>query len=382
MAEHDAHYLIIGSEQYNFRDDTKLPADNPEATGDFTVEGDIYFNEEADSLSTQLSGKANAADLADVATTGDYDDLINKPTIPTEASDLTYDNTYSEIPAANVQEAIDEIYLEEVTQSTTKMEKNNPRGTGSLAMNVSPGATVGADAVVLGTGCSATGNQATAKGYQTTASGSHSSAEGYWTEAASFAQHVSGKFNVVDNNGDYVEIIGIGADDNNRSNGRTLDWNGNETIAGDLYFNGGVDPLSTQLAAKADASALPGSYQQDNTATPASVASGTSYSNICQISITPGYWLVNWGTNFGSNGSGNVGHRGGGVGDSSSGAPLVNLRQSVPCVTQDNYTALSGGGIYYTSTNKTLYLKARHTAGTGINLDVDGRLQAIKVMGA
>ena len=29
-----------------------------------------------------ISGKANSADLATVATTGDYDDLINKPTIP------------------------------------------------------------------------------------------------------------------------------------------------------------------------------------------------------------------------------------------------------------------------------------------------------------
>lgn len=29
-----------------------------------------------------LSAKANAADLATVATTGDYDDLLNKPTIP------------------------------------------------------------------------------------------------------------------------------------------------------------------------------------------------------------------------------------------------------------------------------------------------------------
>ena len=36
-------------------------------------------------LQTALNAKANSADLATVATTGDYDDLIDKPTIPTNA---------------------------------------------------------------------------------------------------------------------------------------------------------------------------------------------------------------------------------------------------------------------------------------------------------
>ncbi len=35
-----------------------------------------------------ISGKANISDLATVATSGDYDDLSNKPTIPTTASDI------------------------------------------------------------------------------------------------------------------------------------------------------------------------------------------------------------------------------------------------------------------------------------------------------
>ena len=52
-----------------------------------------YTKSETDSL---LSAKANTADLATVATTGDYDDLINKPTIPAAQiqSDYTQaDNT-------------------------------------------------------------------------------------------------------------------------------------------------------------------------------------------------------------------------------------------------------------------------------------------------
>lgn len=63
-------------------------------------------------LSTIRSGAAagstavQPADLATVATTGDYDDLINKPTIPTKTSDLTNDSgfiTDADAPVKDVQ---------------------------------------------------------------------------------------------------------------------------------------------------------------------------------------------------------------------------------------------------------------------------------------
>lgn len=41
-----------------------------------------------------ISGKANAADLATVATTGNYNDLSNKPDIPTSLSSLSGDSTH------------------------------------------------------------------------------------------------------------------------------------------------------------------------------------------------------------------------------------------------------------------------------------------------
>ena len=50
-----------------------------------------YTKSETDSL---LSAKANTADLATVATTGDYDDLLNKPTIPINTSDLVNDSDF------------------------------------------------------------------------------------------------------------------------------------------------------------------------------------------------------------------------------------------------------------------------------------------------
>ncbi len=41
-----------------------------------------------------ISGKANSADLATVATTGSYNDLSNKPSIPSKTSDLTNDSGF------------------------------------------------------------------------------------------------------------------------------------------------------------------------------------------------------------------------------------------------------------------------------------------------
>ena len=78
--------------------------------------------------------------------------------------------------------------------------------------------------------------------------GEGNSAGGKWSFASGKEIHVIrrsafafGEYNVVDVSGqgvdargDYVEIVGNGTADNARSNARTLDWNGNEYIAGAL----------------------------------------------------------------------------------------------------------------------------------------------------
>ena len=87
----------------------------------------------------------------------------------------------------------------------------------------------------------ASGNAAHAEGGRTTASGTYSHAEGYYTTANHRSQHVFGEYNVLDtstataaNRGNYVEIVGKGTGNSARSNARTLDWNGNEVLAGKL----------------------------------------------------------------------------------------------------------------------------------------------------
>jgi len=48
-------------------------------------------------------------DLKTVAFSGSYNDLSNKPTIPTTANDISYDNTDSGLTATDVQGAVDEV---------------------------------------------------------------------------------------------------------------------------------------------------------------------------------------------------------------------------------------------------------------------------------
>lgn len=101
----------------------------------------------------------------------------------------------------------------------------------------------------------ASGNYSHAEGYQTTASGNYSHAEGnnnvasgscshaegYYTTANHLAQHVFGIFNEADpstngasGKGNYIEIVGNGTSDANRSNARILNWDGDESIAKDF----------------------------------------------------------------------------------------------------------------------------------------------------
>ena len=93
----------------------------------------------------------------------------------------------------------------------------------------------------------ASGKASHAEGTSTTASGSYSHAEGLQTTAKNRSQHVFGEYNIADpslntsdTRGNYVEIVGNGANVNAKSNARTLDWHGNENIAGMLRIGSSV----------------------------------------------------------------------------------------------------------------------------------------------
>ena len=425
-----------------------------------------YTKSETDNL---LNDKADTSSLATVATSGDYDDLLNKPTIPSAQVNSDWN------AVSGVAEILNKPSLATVATSgsyndltnkptipdvSTKMDKSNPTGTGKLSINRLYNSTEGTNSVAVGNNTTASGfyshaegnvtvasgssshaegtettasgnNGSHAEGQQTEASGRFSHAEGNNTIAASDAQHVSGKFNVADNADTYAEIIGNGTADNSRSNARTLDWNGNETIAGDFYFNGSNAALSSQLSDKADASSLAtvatsGDYddllnrptipaaqvQSDwtqansaaldyikNKPSLATVATSGNYSDlngkptlpgnykhntnsqtinnstltqITSISLTKGYWLVFGSVSFANN---------------ANGRRAASLFFSDQSTTIDEFTVtqppISGGathmqvhGIYYASGNVTAYVQAWQNSGSNLT-GCGGRIAAI-----
>lgn len=103
----------------------------------------------------------------------------------------------------------------------------------------------------------ASGNCSHVEGYFTSVTGYCSHAEGDGTIAKGLCQHVFGCANVEDpasvnserERSTYIEIVGNGTDDGmthfNRSNARTLDWSGNEKLAGSLTLGTGSSDETT-----------------------------------------------------------------------------------------------------------------------------------------
>lgn len=101
---------------------------------------------------------------------------------------------------------------------------------GVLAGQRVTAAAQGSHAEGIGTQSTAPGSHA--EGIDSIASSPAAHAEGFYTLATSPNQHVVGKYNVNDSTATYAEIVGGGTSDTARKNIRTLDWNGNEYIAG------------------------------------------------------------------------------------------------------------------------------------------------------
>lgn len=108
----------------------------------------------------------------------------------------------------------------------------------------------------------ASGNCAHAEGSGSNASGSFSHAEGNSTIANHAAQHVFGEYNIADTStalastrGTFIEIVGNGTYNSAtteaiRSNARTLDWDGNEKLAGSITLGAGTNNETTLTPTK------------------------------------------------------------------------------------------------------------------------------------
>lgn len=133
------------------------------------------------------------------------------------------------------------------------MTRNGDGGPGNHAEGYQTIATGGA-AHSEGRETQASGAWSHAEGYGSVAGGAYSHAEGRSTTAKHLAQHVFGSYNVEDpsnsnayQRGNYVEIVGNGEDSSHKSNARTLDWEGNEVLAGGLTTGGSITIGNTTI---------------------------------------------------------------------------------------------------------------------------------------
>ena len=243
----------------------------------------FYYDGTAIRLWTGASGSSSVAwnditgkpAFATVATSGSYNDLSNKPTIPADLWEQGVDGNDDPVqgairPKGFTEGGIDYTNTASGLGAFAVGVHNTASGQGSAAFgNVSEASGVcsfaqggghlsasghyshaegygnniasGDASHVEGRQNTASGAYAHAEGKESVASGKYAHAEGLGTIAETQASHSSGRYNTHDPTytapdayGTYAEIVGNGADDQNRSNARTLDWSGNEVLAGKL----------------------------------------------------------------------------------------------------------------------------------------------------
>ena len=225
----------------------------------------------------------NPSSLATVATTGDYDDLTDKPDLSVymqkgvdyvtagqksgttlgmkstaEGHNTTVSGNYSHAEGSSTV-ASGSVSHAEGTTTTASGYASHAEGYGSTASGNYSHAegfystAAGVQSHAEGSS-SARGNRSHAEGQNTSAQGDMSHTEGVYTMAVRKSQHVFGEYNIADDTGQdstvrgaYVEIVGNGTDSSNRSNARTLDWSGNEVLAGTLTV--GADPTNNMEVA-------------------------------------------------------------------------------------------------------------------------------------
>lgn len=198
-----------------------------------------------------IEGKA-----ADAKATGtSLNTLANGITSAHNRLDTLVDNTLSQTgKAADAKVTGDRLTAVDMSDRLAKGKRNNQVQTGAVIIgDITNNVASNEYATVIGTnnqatgrwsfaqgnGSKATADYSVAEGNGTTAAASSSHSEGYGTIANRAYQRVFGKYNEAETfntqytQGEYVEIVGNGSF-NHRSNARTLDWNGNEVLAGKM----------------------------------------------------------------------------------------------------------------------------------------------------
>lgn len=192
-------------------------------------------------LLAKINQKPDSSSLSDVSFTGDYNDLSNRPDFSNFVNQIDFQNSY-EAAMQQVGEHCMVIGRDYVTAGRASAATLGTKATAEGVETTASGNYSHAE----GNNTTASGTVSHAEGNYTTASGVYSHVEGVGTTAQRYSQHVFGEYNILDTTGSstnvkgsYVEIVGNGTADSARSNARTLDWSGNEVLAGKLTVGAG-----------------------------------------------------------------------------------------------------------------------------------------------
>lgn len=253
----------VGTGSFAFGYDVEASGNYSHAEGSGTVASGPVSH--AEGVTTRASGDTSHAEGVTTNASGNYSHAEGNTTIASgncshaEGIQTTASGDYSHTEGAGTT-ASGNFSHSEGNSTIASGANSHAEGSGATssgsASHAEGESTVasGNDSHAEGAGTTASGKYSHAEGTGTTASGNSSHAEGNYTTASGAFQHVFGEYNTNDpeaspsnpnTKGKYIEIVGNGKTDQNRSNGRTLDWSGNEELAGDLtIFKGTANETS------------------------------------------------------------------------------------------------------------------------------------------
>ena len=240
-------------DSFTFNDPVEVPG--LKINGTEIAAFDTKDKAKLDSLTTTMQVKGRIDDISDLPGDASVGDVY--------LVGLSGDGNFEEYvctevsgsPATPVWENLGHVKAQsdwnQSNNSSDNYIKNKPaikagQGEGSIVEGNGTTAS-GAYSHAEGVGTNVTSAGSHAEGAGSVATGDYSHTEGNGTIANNKCQHVFGEYNGVDPSstlssarGTYIEIVGNGTDNTARSNARTLDWSGNETLAGNLIIGGTI----------------------------------------------------------------------------------------------------------------------------------------------
>ena len=332
-----------------------------------------------------LTPYAETADLATVATTGDYDDLLNKPTIP--AAQVQSDWLESDTTAKSY--ILNKPNLAPVATSGSYADLSNKPALGTAAaLDVAASGNASTTQVVKGNDTRLTDEKVLQEPTDDYDSSEYPLLLSNSTNKTTANTGKVQKAKRITCDGDGIIIRD--SQNHTMTYGATEIYNGGIGVWETLADKADSSDVATDLGQKADKDAsnidvndflskLKIATTPDivedclTTSTAESVASNT-YATIMQVTLSKGVWHISATAMFEANATG---YRQAYITDSASSTSALSSMMATANAVDGRITALNFGRAIAITASTTIYLRVRHSSGSA--LDVYGRLTAVRL---